>query len=323
MFSDNFESVEFEPPNNDVFYVKEDLRKVLTYFKDCDAISSNNPDIDEQINRIREQGRNFYDGLKMSIVQSNNFETHASNAINYLEILEDPGFDQNHVDEIIQIISDNAEINKEKTEEIIEKYNTIKNDLTEINNENFRRKNNDRRELQLLIEKKDDLVEKLERQKWCNMFFFIISPILFVPLSIVNIYPEDKVFFGSIIFIIEILTLLIRFEFINRSKTNIRKTENEVNKLQKRIDLRDEIANLTEAYKNLNPIIKQMNAFSSYWDLQRNRLEDFNKNLLNITDFQTRRLIVATTKPRWKDAKTSCDNYIRTVRRTIADVDNS
>ncbi|CAB4476748.1 hypothetical protein RhiirA5_397673 [Rhizophagus irregularis] len=321
-----------EPPNDDVFYVKDELKLILKYFKNCNAMSSVVPDVDEQINKIREQGKEFHTCLQKSITQSNKFENHANNALDYLEILNDPNFDENHVSDILQILIDNAENNKNETREIKEKYESIRNKLQEIYTENFERRNCDRRELQSLIERRNKLEDNFKGQKPYTKGFFIIGFISFALLLGLDFDRSEssillKNTLGLGIVTMGILTAS-SYLYTKKLKNNFQKSEREVNKLQRLVDLRNEISELREINNNLTPIIMQMCTFSNYWDLQHNILEDLNNNLENITNITTnnqaiKRIIVKPMKPRWENAKEKCDNYIRTVRKTITDVNSA
>ncbi|GBC02602.1 hypothetical protein RclHR1_04700004 [Rhizophagus clarus] len=315
MFSENFEKSDVVPPSNDIFHVTDDLKKILIYFKNCDTTSSIVPAIDVQVNKLRKQGIEFHSCLQKSIIQSNNFETYAASAINYLEIFKDPNFDQNHISDILEILSDSAGKNVKETEEIKKTYESIRNELHRISEENYDSKVQDQRKLQLLKDKKEELEEGLKRLKRFSIIIFICGSVLLVPFG--------KEFLCSGISTMVILALL----YANNLKTNIQKHEREINNLQKMIDSRKEITELAEIYKNLNPMIIQMNRFNTYWCMQYNAIVSLNTNLekidnKNITDNQTLKLVIESTKQRWEETKLSCGDYIRIVRRTITDVDN-
>ncbi|RGB35769.1 hypothetical protein C1646_698879 [Rhizophagus diaphanus] len=324
-----------EPPNDDIFHVKDELKLILEYFKNCNAMSSVVPDVDEQINKIREQGKEFHTCLQKSITQSNKFENHANNALNYLEILNDPNFDENHVSDILQILIDNAENNKNETREIKEKYESIRNNLQEIYTENFKRRNCDRRELQSLIERRNILEEKFKNWKQYNIIFFTIGFISFALLlglefaqSKSSILLKNILGFGFAVFVMMGISTPVSYIYTKILEYYLQKSEREVNKLQRLVDLRNEISELREINNNLTPIIMQMCTFSNYWDLQHNILEDLNNNLENITNITTnnqaiKRIIIKPMKPRWENAKEKCDNYIKTIRKTITDVNNA
>ncbi|GES86451.1 hypothetical protein GLOIN_2v1482468 [Rhizophagus clarus] len=283
MFSENFEKSDVVPPSNDIFHVTDDLKKILIYFKNCDTTSSIVPAIDVQVNKLRKQGIEFHSCLQKSIIQ--------------------------------KILSDSAGKNVKETEEIKKTYESIRNELHRISEENYDSKVQDQRKLQLLKDKKEELEEGLKRLKRFSIIIFICGSVLLVPFG--------KEFLCSGISTMVILALL----YANNLKTNIQKHEREINNLQKMIDSRKEITELAEIYKNLNPMIIQMNRFNTYWCMQYNAIVSLNTNLekidnKNITDNQTLKLVIESTKQRWEETKLSCGDYIRIVRRTITDVDN-
>ncbi|PKY40580.1 hypothetical protein RhiirA4_538937 [Rhizophagus irregularis] len=214
MSSENFENTEFEPSINDIFQLLNHIKQILTYLKNCDAISSGSGvlDIDKHINIIIEQEKKFHVCLQKSIVQSNNLRNHAKDALDNLEILNDPNFDQNHVSDILQIHINNVEENRKETQEIIHKlwelYELYK--ITEIFN---------KRELQSLKHIKEDLEKDLKSLKQYTIILFIVvgfNLLIFQSIS------------GSEFLVSAVMAISALIK-----KTNIRQAENEVNKLQK------------------------------------------------------------------------------------------
>ncbi|RGB30085.1 hypothetical protein C1646_712128 [Rhizophagus diaphanus] len=279
MSSENFKNTEFEP-----------IKQILTYLKNCDAILSGSAvlDIDKHINIIIEQEKEFHIFLQKSIVQSNNFK----DALDNLEILNNPNFEQNHVSDILQIHTNNVEEIIHKLWELYEIYK-----ITEISN---------KRELQSLKHKKEDLEKDLKSLKQYTIIHFIVVGI---NLLIFQSISDSELLASGIA--IMIISALIK-------KINIRQTENEINKLQK-------IGNELEKFCNkLGPLIVNIYAFSMY----RVTLENFSRDLLgsyfllighNSTDNHYNRILIKPTKLRWEKVKKLCDNYIRTVCRTSTD----
>jgi len=84
-----------------------------------------------------------------------------------------------------------------------------------------------------------------------------------------------------------------------------------------------EINELAEIYIKLNPIIIQMGYFNIYWEMQYNKLGELTNSIDDLSDHQSRKLLMAPMKPRWEEVKRLCDNYIKTIRKTVTDVHNS
>ena len=165
---------DFRPPDydNQVIIV---LREILTYFKNCDNISSNSPYIMEQIRKIREQRSEFRTCLERSIAYSNNLKTHAESTINQLESLEDQNSDLSRISDVLRILFENTKQNKEVTLQIKKNYDTIKGNLKKISKDIYEREVDDRNKLQSLKRDSDELEERLKNQKFFVIIFLLLD----------------------------------------------------------------------------------------------------------------------------------------------------
>ncbi len=339
--SEIFDSLmRLEPPNTDVFYVKNDLKEILLYFKKCETISFKVPFIKEKIYEINKQGLEFHNGLQKSIIQSNKLETHAENVMAYIQILEDPIFDSDRILDVLGTILKNARVNMEETQQIKNKYNDIKNNLSTINDEFFIRNVEDERKIQSLPEKEEELKEiEDDKDNWKTAVAGICFTIGFILLFCGLVSNANRINnageilgFGVAIMIISLASDLF---FKNENKIRIRELKNEIKEsytLMKLKGSKKEI-NTEQLCKNLFSVIIQIESFITYWETQYYILDDLNRNLKNEDDNlqkkynrnicsigQSKKILIGPIKNRWEQVKIQCDNYTKTVRNLMREI---
>jgi hypothetical protein len=81
----------------------------------------------------------------------------------------------------------------------------------------------------------------------------------------------------------------------------------------------------------MGPMIVQMGAFNTYWESLYHILKELNSNARNAShnlgnnnnfSDQIRAILNGPMKDKWKQVKTQCDNYAKTVRRLISETQN-
>ncbi|GBB84758.1 hypothetical protein RclHR1_11320008 [Rhizophagus clarus] len=304
--------VKVEPPNTDVFYVKEDLKEILIYFKKCEMGSFNVPFIKEKIHEINKQGIEFNCCLRQSITQSNKLESHAENVMAYIQILEDPIFDSNRILNILETLLENARMNMEETQQIRDKYNDIKNKLSKINDEFFIHNDEDEKRIQSLPAKKEEL-EELEDDKNDGItavtgISFTIGLILLICGLVSNTSGIDKI------------------SLLNQ------KLKNEIKELDNLNELKhsEKVIDIENLCKNLFSVIIQVETFRTYWETQYYILYDLNKNLRaesnnlqkDCSIKQSKKVLLGPIKNRWERVKAQCDSYTKSVRNLITEIKN-
>ncbi|PKK71782.1 hypothetical protein RhiirC2_848897 [Rhizophagus irregularis] len=311
--------VKVEPPNTDVFYVKDNLKEILLYFKRCEIGSFNIPFIKEKIHEINKQGLEFHCCLQQSITQSNKLESHAENVMAYIQILEDPIFDSNRILDILETLLENARMNMEETQQIKNKYSDIKNE----------------RKIQSLPEKKEELKEiDDDKDSWVTAITgicFTIGFILLICGLVSNAHRFDKSLelLGSGI-VIMIISMIIDLWFKKRNKIRIRKLKNEIKELNALIELKrsEKGTDIEKLCKNLFSVIIQVEAFRTYWETQYYILDDLNRNLRSESHNlkkdcsinQSKKVLVGPIKSRWEQVKAQCNNYTKAVRTLITEI---
>ncbi|CAB5139709.1 hypothetical protein RhiirA5_356748 [Rhizophagus irregularis] len=327
--------VKVEPPNTDVFYVKDNLKEILLYFKRCEIGSFNIPFIKEKIHEINKQGLEFHCCLQQSITQSNKLESHAENVMAYIQILEDPIFDSNRILDILETLLENARMNMEETQQIKNKYSDIKSKLSKINDEFFIRNYEDERKIQSLPEKKEELKEiDDDKDSWVTAITgicFTIGFILLICGLVSNAHRFDKSLelLGSGI-VIMIISMIIDLWFKKRNKIRIRKLKNEIKELNALIELKrsEKGTDIEKLCKNLFSVIIQVEAFRTYWETQYYILDDLNRNLRSESHNlkkdcsinQSKKVLVGPIKSRWEQVKAQCNNYTKAVRTLITEI---
>ncbi|CAG8533402.1 15625_t:CDS:1 [Funneliformis caledonium] len=295
-----------QPSNSDICHVKDELKKILIYFKKCENNLSDNHLIRAKINEINEQGLEFHSCLQKSITQSITLEKHAENMIECIEILGSSNFSPDCVSEILRTHLDDTQTNREETRQIKDKYNNIKGRLIEINNEISARSITN---MQLLLENEEELKD-LERSngKLVTMGIILMFVLVFGKLNINN--KDDALIFLGIM----VVTVGIYFLNINRDKKKIRKLEREIKEIRDFEEALTKGINVEQIFRGINPLVFQMGHYNVYWDTQYNRL---NILLQERTESQAIQLALSKANARWEKIMVECDNYTKTVRKLV------
>lgn len=302
-----------EPPNDDVFHVKENLREVLLCFRSFETPSSAVPAIIRNpIKLINDQGSEFHECLQMSIAQSINLENYSKGVLSYAEALEDPVFDLDRILNVLETLLENSQKNMETTAEINNKFRVIKDAITKINNDTSAQYTK--------------MQESLQRREWLRELEGIYTAIIAI-----IIFMAGLIFFGirddtllAMAITMEVILAVTVFYFKSKNKDEIRR----LNKLETQLRELESLGqnNLDKISSEIYSMAIQMVMFNSYWTVQSNELVEIENTLRrerNINDAdQIRRILNGPMKDRWDSVRVLSGNYTRTVRGLIEDTRN-